>query len=320
MSIDLQEMLKAGVHFGHKTSRWSPKMHPFIWGAKNKVHLIDVSKSAFLLERAGNFLKDLSGSGKSFLFVGTKKAAQATTQKVAVALGMPFVINRWVGGTLSNYDQVKKAITRYLHLQDVVKKSTAHYKKKEIVMMNKEIARLEKNIGGIVNLDYPPAAIIIVDAKKEHSTVKEASKLGIPVVAMVDTNTDPDGVSFVIPSNDDSPKAIAFILNYLETVIKDGRKIYLDQKAKEKAEVETKRASEKAARDKVEKEKADERAAKAAEAKAATAATVKTEVKKAAPVVKPKVESAPATEKVAEKQAPKEVKAAEKAPKTSKEK
>jgi len=287
MSIDLKEMLKAGVHFGHKTSRWSPKMRPFIWGAKNKVHLIDVSKSAFLLERAGNFLKDVSSTGGSVLFIGTKKAAQDIVARVAKSLNMPYVINRWVGGTLSNYDQVKKAITRYLHLKDVVQKSTTHYKKKEIVMINKEIARLDKNIGGIINLDYPPAAIVIVDAKKEHSAVKEASRLGLPIIAMVDTNTDPEGVSFVIPSNDDSPKAIAFILEYLEGSVKAGRAAFTEQKAKERSEAEAKRAAEKNARtEKTEKPEKTEK-------------IEKIEVKEAKAPVKPVKKEAPEAHKEA---------------------
>jgi len=304
MSIDLKEMLKAGVHFGHKTSRWSPKMRPFIWGAKNKVHLIDVSKSAFLLERAGNFLKEVSSTGGSVLFVGTKKAAQDIVQRVAVSLNMPYVINRWVGGTLSNYDQVKKAITRYLHLQDVVQKSTTHYKKKEIVMINKEIARLERNIGGIINLDYPPAAIVIVDAKKEHSAVKEASRLGLPIIAMVDTNTDPEGVSFVIPSNDDSPKAIAFVLEHLEASIKEGRKAFSDQKAKDKTEAEAKRAAERTTRAEKPAEKIEVKApAKEAAAKepAKEKETVKAEAKAPAKAVKTEAKTDVKTEAAAPK-------------------
>lgn len=240
MSIDLQSMLKAGMHFGHKTSRWSPKMRPFIWGSKNKIHLIDISKTALLLERTGAVLKDLASQGGQFLFVGTKKPAQALIKNTSTALSMPYVINRWVGGTLSNFDQVKKAITRLLYLRDVMKKPSALYKKKELAMIQKDIARLEKNIGGILDLEYPPAAVIIVDAKKERSAVKEASRLGIPVIAMVDTNTDPDGITLVIPSNDDSPKAIGFVLSYLEECIRAGTEIYAQNK---KNEIEAKRAA-----------------------------------------------------------------------------
>lgn len=265
-------MLKAGVHFGHRTSRWSPKMRPFIWGAKNKIHLIDVSKTAFLLERAGTMMRDLAATGGVFLFVGTKKAAQGTVQKTATTLGMPFVIHRWVGGTLSNYEQVKKAITRLMHLRDVVSKPTTTYKKKEIGMIQKEIARLEKNIGGIIDLDYPPAGIVVIDAKKEQSAVKEASRLGIPVIALVDTNTDPDGVSYIIPSNDDSPKAISFVLEYLEARVQEGKALFADKRA---AEIEAKKAAkaEAAKNEKPASVAAMEKAAAQAEPKKAKAPT-----------------------------------------------
>ncbi|NDD53971.1 30S ribosomal protein S2, partial [bacterium] len=232
MSLDLKQMLEAGVHFGHRTSRWSPRMKPFIWGAKNKIHLIDVSKTALLLERAGKFLKEATSTGGKVLIVGTKKAAQDIVQSVATKTGMPFVINRWVGGTLSNYDQVKKAITRLLHMRDVVQKSTSHYKKKELSMIQKEIARLEKNVGGIINFDYPPAALVVIDAKKEVSAIKEAIRMNIPVVALVDTNTDPIGVTHIIPANDDSPKSIAFIMRYLEEALAEGVKTFETTKVK----------------------------------------------------------------------------------------
>lgn len=234
--LDLREMLKAGVHFGHRTARWCPKMRPFIWGAKNKVHLIDVSKTAFLLEKAASYIKAVTAEGGTLLWIGTKKPAQATMQRIATSLEMPYVINRWVGGTLSNFDQVKKAITRLLHLRDVVKKGGNHYKKKEIVMLNKEIARLEKNVGGILDLEYPPAALVVVDAKKEHAAIKEASNLNIPIIALIDTNTDPEGVSMIIPGNDDSPRSINFILDYLATSAHEGKKAYTEKRERERAE------------------------------------------------------------------------------------
>jgi len=287
--IELKQLLEAGVHFGHKTSRWHPKMRPFIWGAKNKVHLIDISKTAFLLERAGKTLKELASEGGVFLFVGTKKASQDIIQRTAMNLDMPYVVHRWVGGTLSNYDQVRKAITRLLHLRDVVKKSTAHYKKKEIVMLQKEIARLEKNVGGILNLEYPPAGVVIVDAKKEQAAVKEASRLGIPVIALVDTNTDPEGVSMVIPANDDSPKSISFVVNYLETCIKDGKKLFEEKKAKDKADLEAKRAAAKAEATAKAAEKVAEKIAAATAEKSAAAAG-----KTTPEAVTPKADAAPA--------------------------
>ena len=273
--IDLKKMLEAGVHFGHKTSRWSPKMRPYIWGAKNKVHLIDVSKTAILLERAGNFLQETARNGGQFLFVGTKKAAQGIMHRVASNTHMPYVIHRWVGGTLSNYEQVKKAVTRLLHMRDVLVKPTMHYKKKEISMIQKEVARLEKNVGGIIDFACPPAALIVVDVKKEQSAVKEASRLGIPVVALVDTNTDPDGVSFIIPSNDDSARAIAFVVDYLETRIAAGAQEAETLKAQQRAEQDAKRAAAKAESD------ARAKAAKAPKAPEAEAKVEKkAEVKK----------------------------------------
>ena len=287
--LDLRDMLKAGIHFGHKTSRWFPKMRPYIWGSKNKIHLIDISKTAFLLEQAGKYVKSVASKGKSVLWVGTKKPAQKGIKATAELLKQPYVINRWIGGTLSNFEQVKKAITRLLHLRDVLAKPTINYTKKEVSVIQKEIERLEKNIGGIIDLQYPPAAVIVVDAKREQSAVKEASRLKIPVIAMVDTNTDPRGVSLVIPANDDSPKSINFVLNYLQKCVEEGQAEYA-KVAKAKAdEKEAKKNADK----KVEKKEAKPVApvktksaakpvAKPAPAKAKPAAK-STEVKEAAP-------------------------------------
>jgi small subunit ribosomal protein S2 len=282
--IDLKELLKAGVHFGHKSSRWSPKMRPFIWGSKNKTHLINVAKTAFLLEKASSYLKNSAAEGKTFLWVGTKKPAQDIIRKSATSINMPFVVHRWIGGTLTNFDQVKKAITRYLHLKDVLKK-TPSYLKKELSMIQKEIVRLEKNIGGIVDLTFPPAAIILVDAKKETSAIREANHSGIPVIAMVDTNTDPSGVTFVIPSNDDSPKSIDCVLAYIAAQIHDGQKIY-EEKKKEIVK-------EKLEKEKQEREKRALFRSKPAPAKPApTTAPAKEEIEEPKEKVAPKVEEA----------------------------
>jgi small subunit ribosomal protein S2 len=308
--IDLKKMLDAGVHFGHKTSRWSPKMRPYIWGAKNKVHLIDVSKTAILLERAGKFLKEVSSTGGQVLFVGTKKPAQGIVQRCANSVQMPYVIHRWVGGTLSNYDQVKKAVTRLLHMRDVMEKSASNYKKKEISMIQKEIARLEKNVGGIIDFEYPPAAVVIVDIKKEHSAAREAARLGIPVIALVDTNTDPEGVSFIIPTNDDSPKAINFIFDYLENSIKEGLKAFEDIKVKARAEQEAKRAAAKAAADAKDKEMKEARAA----AQAKQAAEKKPAAPAAAPKAKDAVKEAKAEQPKAEAKEENKAKKVEKKP------
>ncbi len=290
--LDLKEMLKAGVHFGHKASRWSPKMRPFIWGSKNKIHLIDISKTAFLLERSANYLKGLAKEGKSFLWVGTKKSAQKIVRKIATDLNMPFVVNRWIGGTLTNFDQVKKAITKLLHLRDVAAKKATHYTKKEVSEIQKEIGRLEKKIGGIVDLDYPPAAIVIVDAKKEHSVLCEAINAKIPVVAMVDTNTNPDGINFLIPANDDSPRSIELVMNYISEKVKEGQAEYLKAKKENIKAKEVKKETKAKTTTEPKKEVVKKVAKPKTEVKKETKAKATTEPKKEVvkKVAKPKVE------------------------------
>jgi small subunit ribosomal protein S2 len=215
--IDFKELVKAGVHFGHRTSIWNPRMAPYIWGHKNNVHLIDVSKTAFQLEKAAQFLESVVSEGKTVLWVGTKKAAQESIRAVAERSGMPFVNHRWIGGTLSNYSQVKKSVTKMLHYEDVLAKdsSSAFYTKKELNSFKKVAERLDKNVGGILNLKWPLGAIVLVDIHKEASALREAATMGIPVVALVDTNCDPSSVSYVIPGNDDAPRSIKLIIDYL---------------------------------------------------------------------------------------------------------
>src|ERR1700730_1550300 len=191
--IDFRELVKAGVHFGHQASRWVPKMSPYIWGVKNKVHLIDVSKTAYQLEKAARFLEEVAAEGKQILWVGTKKAARLVIQEIAMKLQQPYVSHRWVGGTLSNFSQVKKSVTRLLHFEDVLIKSEKypHYTKKELNEVKKNVDRLTTIVGGIRTLSSLPAVIVVVDVNKEQSAVNEAVKMGIPVVALVDTNADP---------------------------------------------------------------------------------------------------------------------------------
>jgi len=223
--VDFQELVKAGVHFGHQTSRWCPKMAPYIWGYKNNVHLIDVSKTAFQLEKAAKFLESVAAEGKTILWVGTKKPAQAIVQATANSLHQPYVNHRWIGGTLSNHPQVKKSVTKLLHFEDIVSKSEKfpHYTKKEFNVFQKMINRLEKNIGGIRNLHWPLGALVLVDVTKERSALKEAAATGIPVVALVDTNGDPSLVNYVIPANDDAPRAIKVVIDYLASAVQQGK-------------------------------------------------------------------------------------------------
>ena len=222
--IDLKKLVKAGVHFGHQASRWVPKMSPYIWGVKNKIHLIDVSKTAHQIERAANFLQHVSADGKQILWVGTKKPARSVVESVAKKTGMPYVSHRWVGGTLSNFGQVKKSVTRLLHYEDVLAKSEKypHYTKKELNEFKKSVDRLQAIVGGIRSLTWPVGAVVMVDVNKEQSALKEAVSMGIPVVALVDTNADPSLVDYVIPANDDAPKSIAVIFDYLEEAVNKG--------------------------------------------------------------------------------------------------
>ena len=286
--IDFRKLVEAGVHFGHKMSRWHPKMASYIWGFRDNIHLIDVSKTARELEKAAQFLESVAADGKSIMWVGTKKAAQKSVVDVANRLDYPCVTHRWIGGTLTNYSQVKKSVTKLLHLEDIVKKSEGmHYTKKEFVVMQKAIDRLTKNVGRIANMSWPIGAVVLVDVKKEATALREAVHMDIPVVGLVDTNSDPSLVDYVIPCNDDAPKSINLILDYLAQAAEKGK-----QKAEKKSE---------------------EKKAKQEEAKAAKAESDKPEVKVAEKatkevkeLAKKKVEKKPVEKKeAAPKEAPK---------------
>ncbi len=222
--INFRELAKKGVHFGHQTSRWCPKMAPYIWGSKNKTHLISLEKTAYQLEKSAQFLKNLALEGKTILWVGTKKAAQDIVKSAAVSLNMPFVIRRWVGGTLSNGPQVKKSVANLGHIEDVIANAekVTSYTKKELSTFQKKADRLEKNVGGLRKLVWPVGAIVIVDVKKEMSAVLEARQMGVPIVGIVDTNSDPSMIDFVIPGNDDAPQSIEILVNYLKDTISSG--------------------------------------------------------------------------------------------------
>ncbi len=296
--IDFKKLITAGVHFGHQSSRWSPRMAPYIWGQKGGVHLVDVSKTAVQLEKAAKFLETVAAEGKTILWVGTKKPAQSIILNAATQSHCSYVTHRWIGGTLTNHSQIRKSITKYLHLVDVVKKAgeATHYTKKELNSFQKRIDRLEKNIGGILNLKWPIGAVVVVDVKKEHSVVKEASSIGIPVVGLVDTNSDPVGVTIVIPGNDDAPRSISCVIDYLTVAVQRGVEV-AETKRKEEQERERVLLGER------KKENAAKEAARAAEVKSVAAKTAS--VKVAA-----KVEAKPSTAKTEVK---KTVKAEDKA-------
>ncbi len=238
--IDLRLLIKNGVHFGHQTARWSPKMEPYIWGFKNGIHLIDVMKTAHLLERASKFLEEVAAEGRTILLVGTKKAARESVKEVADQLKLPYVIHRWVGGTFTNYRQVRKAIANMIDFEEVIKKSDeSHYTKKELNLLKKRAGRLDNIVGGIRNLSWPVGAVVVVDVKKESVVVKEALASGIPVIGLVDTNSDPTDVDYVVPANDDSPRSIALLVNYLGEAIARGQQAAAKKPKKEIVIVET---------------------------------------------------------------------------------
>jgi small subunit ribosomal protein S2 len=237
--IDFRQLAKAGVHFGHQTARWNPKMASYIWGQRNGVHLIDVSKTAYQLEKAAQFLTSLVAEGKQVLWVGTKKPAHEAINNVGALLKMPHVTHRWIGGTLTNYSQVKKSITRLLHFEDIIQKSEQFpYTKKELNNFQKMIGRLGKSIGGIRSLKWPVGAVVLVDVRKEQTVLREARSVGVPVIALVDTNGDPSLVDYVIPCNDDSPKAINLVLDYLAQAAQRGLVLAAEKKIKLDAQIE----------------------------------------------------------------------------------
>ncbi|MSQ03384.1 MAG: 30S ribosomal protein S2 [Myxococcales bacterium] len=209
MSVSLRDLLDAGVHFGHQTRRWHPRMKPYIYGQKNGVHIIDIQQTATKLLEATRFVQALTARGQTVLFVGTKRAAREIISEEARRSNMFFVNERWLGGTLTNWETVKKSIDR---LNFLIKSRTEgrldQLTKKEALTVTRQIEKMEKSLGGIKDLKGLPGAVFVIDPRKEHIAVSEANKLGIPVVALCDTNCDPDGIAYVVPGNDDAIKSI----------------------------------------------------------------------------------------------------------------
>lgn len=320
--IDLKLLIKNGVQFGHQVWRWCPRMARYIWGKKNGVHLIDVSKTAYELNRASKFLEGVAAEGKQVLWVGTKRAAQDVIQKTAEKLNQPYVRNRWIGGTLTNFPQVKKSVTKMLHYEDILSKSDQYsYTKKEFGVIQKSVDRLKDNVGGITDLAWPCGAVVVIDARKEAVAIKEARSAGIPVVALVDTNSDPSGIDFVIPGNDDVNRSIRVIVAELEKAVERGAQVAAKAKKQqaEAAELAAKNTEKKPAK-KAPKKAVDKKEAAPAEeekpAKKETKAVVKKATAKKATPAKAKKEAASTEEKPAKKAATKkETKAvAKKAP------
>ena len=222
--ITIKQLLEAGVHFGHHTRRWNPKMAEYIFTERNGIYIIDLQKTVGKVEEAYNFVRDTAAEGGDILFVGTKKQAADAIKEEAERCGMYFVNVRWLGGMLTNYITIKKSIRRLENLEKMQADGTFDLlPKKEVASLQKEMLALEKNLGGIKTMPKLPAAIFIVDTKKEHNAVLEAKKLGIPVVAIVDTNCDPDDAEYVIPGNDDAIRAIKLISSVLADAVIEGK-------------------------------------------------------------------------------------------------
>ena len=222
--ITIKQLLEAGVHFGHHTRRWNPKMAEYIFTERNGIYIIDLQKTVKKFEEAYMFVRDMAGENGTLLFVGTKKQAADAIKEEAERCGMYYVNERWPGGMLTNYKTIKKSIARLNNLEKMKEDGTFDLlPKKEVAKLIKEMGDLERNYGGIKNMPGLPSAVFIVDPKKEHNAVLEAKKLGIPVVAIVDTNCDPDDADYIIPGNDDAIRAIKLIASVLANAVIEGK-------------------------------------------------------------------------------------------------
>ena len=238
--ISMKQLLEAGVHFGHQTRRWNPKMAPYIFTERNGIYIIDLQKTVRKLEEAYNFVRELSMEGKSVLFVGTKKQAQDSVRDEAQRAGAYYVNARWLGGMLTNFRTIRRRIDRLNQLKTMESDGTFEMlPKKEVVKLNLEIEKLEKFLGGIKDMKQLPGALFIVDPRKERIAVAEAKKLGIPIVAIVDTNCDPDEIDYVIPGNDDAIRAVKLISGTIANAIVEGKEGQMGTAEAEAKENET---------------------------------------------------------------------------------
>lgn len=241
-STNYKELLEAGVHFGHLTRKWDPKMAPYIFMEKNGIHIIDLNKTLVALDEATSAIKNIAKSGRKIMFVATKKQAQDIVAEEAKRLKMPYVTDRWLGGMLTNFATVRKSLKKMSTIDKMMKDNTAYaaIAKREKLMLSREREKLERVLGGIADLSRLPAALFIVDVKREHIAVKEAHKLNLPVFAICDTNSNPELVDFPIPANDDASKSISLIVSIMGKAIEEG----LSERKVDKEETERKRSEE----------------------------------------------------------------------------
>lgn len=246
--VTMKELLEAGVHFGHQTSRWHPKMAKYIYAGKNGIHIIDLQQTIELLEKACQFAKEVVISGKDVLFVGTKKQAQEVIREAAERCGMPYIVERWMGGTLTNFPVVMNGVKRLERLEKMEAEGKFEtLPKRQAKMLRKQLEKTRKNLGGIRNMKELPGAIFLVDIRKEETPLKEAKRLGIPVIALVDTNCDPAPVDYLIPGNDDAIRSIKLIADKLANAIQEAKElkeqgaVVTEEKPEEAGESESER-------------------------------------------------------------------------------
>jgi small subunit ribosomal protein S2 len=221
----IKELLENGVHFGHLSKHWNPKMEKFIFGKKKNIYIIDLEKTAQKLDEAKEFVKKVAQSGGKILFVGTKRQLREVIKEEAISCNMPYVVERWVGGFLTNFTTIKRRIKEYVEL--IEKRNKGEFEKmprKEVVKLNRKIEKMERNYSGVVNLEDLPACIYVVDPKREFACIREANKLSIPIVALIDTDADPEVIDYPIPGNDDAIKSVRYITSSIANSIREGLK------------------------------------------------------------------------------------------------
>ena len=223
-AINVRDMLEAGMHYGHHVSRWNPKMKPYIFGRRNLIHIINLRETLRGLITAGRFVSHISAQGKKVVFVGTKRQARRAVREEAIRCGMPFVIERWLGGTLTNFRTIRSRLERLIELEGIVESDAiSNYSKKEGSRMKRELDKIRTNLDGIRNMDDLPGAMVVVDPRREKNAVAEANRLNIPTVCMADTDSDPDVADVLIPANDDAMRAVDIVMRHLADSIIEGK-------------------------------------------------------------------------------------------------
>ena len=278
---NFDQLLQAGCHFGHLKHKWNPAMAPYIFMERNGIHIIDLNKTVAKIDEAAEALKGIAKAGKKILFVGTKKQAKEIIAEKAASVNMPYVTERWAGGTLTNFPTIRKAVKKMANIDKLMNDGTfANLSKRELLQVSRQRTKLEKNLGSIADLSRLPSALFVIDVMKEHIAVKEANRLGIPVFAIVDTNSDPRHVDYIIPANDDAKDSIEVILSAVCGAIAEGLEERKAEKADEKAAAEQKEEAAEGRR-RVTARKAVEPKADAAEAPADSAEEAPAEEAKA---------------------------------------